>query len=157
MSFHTTTKILIFITCTPSETTVTPAFSGFYFFVPKIMNTCPLCSTTLISADHSELQIKLIQLSALLDCGCVHVFRWVFVGYGHAISLTCPCTDTHAYVHWMTLMVGPSFLPQIPSAGSELTHEQERRLQKLRSYRGQTERTRLTNDSIGKFMRDFAN
>ncbi|THD25970.1 Apoptotic enhancer 1 protein [Fasciola hepatica] len=45
---------------------------------------------------------------------------------------------------------------KIPSAGSELTHEQERRLQKLRSYRGQTERTRLTNESIVKEIDNFA-
>ncbi|VDP67735.1 unnamed protein product [Echinostoma caproni] len=39
---------------------------------------------------------------------------------------------------------------KVPSTGSELTHEQETRLQKLRNYRGQTERTRLTNDNLGK-------
>ncbi|CAL8094926.1 unnamed protein product [Calicophoron daubneyi] len=47
-------------------------------------------------------------------------------------------------------------LEKLPAPGSDLTGEQEANLHKLRGFRGQTEQTRLTNESLVKEIDNFA-
>ncbi|KAF7233388.1 hypothetical protein EG68_10482 [Paragonimus skrjabini miyazakii] len=47
---------------------------------------------------------------------------------------------------------GSSGVDKLPVPGCELSHDQEMRLHKLRSFRGQTEQTRLTNEHIGMWF-----
>ncbi|CAH8610344.1 unnamed protein product [Dicrocoelium dendriticum] len=53
-------------------------------------------------------------------------------------------------LHTSCAVSGSTGLAQTPASGSELTHEQEVLLHKLRGFRGQTEHTRLTNETIVK-------
>ncbi|KAA3672036.1 uncharacterized protein DEA37_0006568 [Paragonimus westermani] len=51
---------------------------------------------------------------------------------------------------------GSSGVDKLPVPGCELSHDQEMRLHKLRSFRGQTEQTRLTNEHIAREIDNLA-
>ncbi|TGZ59545.1 hypothetical protein CRM22_009029 [Opisthorchis felineus] len=58
---------------------------------------------------------------------------------------------------WLRSVRAQSSGPEkLPPPGSELTHDQEARLHKLRGFRGQAEQTRLTNENLAKEIDNFA-